>query len=176
MEQNTSVRFTSSLMNLLTFFDTSGKGRFIYLSSDEVYGGDWPEDIREEEMVKPETIKGAALAQGENICSYMGDLSKKDIVTLRLQHLYGMPESAGDCNETITWFCLETLRGKILRAAERSDTRTERYAKEFKTGEPVILRSAPGVRRVLSNERFVEEFRAVFFGSTKKMSTKSREK
>lgn len=249
MEQNTSVRFTSSLMNLLTFFDTSGKGRFIYLSSDEVYGGDWPEDIREEETVKPETIKGAALAQGENICSYMGDLSKKDIVTLRLQHLYGMPESAGDCNETITWFCLETLRGKILRAdagnrfallyesdaveflyevavceyhrssiynisssvetneaelaeivfsamkgrelmpvddgwgddvdweendgweevaAERSDPRTGRYAKDFKAGEPVILRSAPGVRRVLSNERFVEEFRAVFFGSTKK--------
>ena len=115
-EQRMSVRFMTCLANLLMSFDISGKGRFLYLSSEEVYGGDWPEDITEDEKVRPETSKGMALAQGENLCGFFEELSGKDIITLRLQHLYGIPEKRTDCNETLTWLCLEALRGNALRA------------------------------------------------------------
>ena len=74
--EKASVQFVSALTNLLTSFDLSGRGRFLYLSSEEVYGDDHPEDIREEEPVKPETAKGRALAQGENFCNFFSKLSE----------------------------------------------------------------------------------------------------
>lgn len=118
-DQNTVSRFLSALMNLVVSFESAQKGgRFLYLSSEEVYGGDRPEDITEDMEAWPETVKGMALAQGENDCSYYGKLSGRDIVTLRLQHLYGIPQKKTQCNETLTWFCLEALRGNKLRADE----------------------------------------------------------
>ncbi len=113
-----SVRYTTALTNLLMAFASTGKGRFLCLSSEEVYGGNYPEDITEETPVKPESVKGLALAQGEALCTSFAQLSGKDIVTLRLQHLYGVPEKRAQCSEALTWFCLEALRGSELRADE----------------------------------------------------------
>lgn len=213
--EKASVQFVSALTNLLTSFDLSGRGRFLYLSSEEVYGDDHPEDIREEEPVKPETAKGRALAQGENFCNFFSKLSGRDIVTLRLQHLYCVPKKRTDCNETLTWYCLETLRGNMLhadgnrkfallyeldavefiyRAASCSyhahslynlsssvETSEAELARQvytaMRTGPggaagppaaPDVYRGEPGVRCVLSNERFMEEFSVAFFGYTQK--------
>lgn len=117
-ERKTAVPFMAGLTNLLTSFDISGKGRFIFLSSEEVYGGDYAEDIKEEEQVRPETDKGRVLAQGENLCAFLGKQSGRDIVTLRLQHLYEIPAKRSDCNETLTWLCLEALQGNTLHVDE----------------------------------------------------------
>lgn len=212
-EQKMSVQFMTGLTNLLMSFDISGKGRFLYLSSEEVYGGDWPEDITEEEEVKPETTKGMALAQGENLCDFFEKLTGRDIITLRLQHIYGIPERRTDCNETLTWFCLESLRGNVLRADEGRgiallfesdavefvyetavckyhDHRVYNLSSSVETNEaelawqilsamwaedeanretkPIVYRSTPKTRCVLSNKRFAEEFGGVFFGNTEK--------
>lgn len=117
--EKTSVRYITALTNLLLSYGSAGKGRFLCLSSEEVYGGDYAEDIPEDTPVKPESVKGMALAQGEALCAAFGQLSSRDIVTLRIQHLYGIPEKRTQCSETLTWFCLETLRGGELRADEK---------------------------------------------------------
>lgn len=114
--QKTAVYFSSGLINMLMSFDASGGGRFIYLSSEEVYDGDYRQDISEEEEVKPGTVKGTALAQGESLCGYFAKTAEKDVVVLRLQQLYGIPRKRTDCNEILTWFCLEALRGNELQA------------------------------------------------------------
>lgn len=117
-EQKTLTQFTTGLMNSLLSFDVSGKGRFIFLSSEEIYGGDYHNNITEEEEAKPGTAKGMALAQGENLCASFSRMMGKDIIVLRIQHLYGVPERRMDCNESLTWSCLEALRGNDLLANE----------------------------------------------------------
>lgn len=117
-EQRTIIQFTTGLMNFLHSFDVSGKGRFIFLSSEEIYAGDYPHDITEEEGAKPETAKGMALAQGENLCTSFSNMMGKDVIVLRMQHIYGIPARRMDCNEGITWSCLEALRGNDLHANE----------------------------------------------------------
>ena len=117
-QRNISSHFMRGLINLLMAFRSVGKGRFIYLSSEEVYGGDYPRDITEEEEAKPETEKGAALAQGEKLCESFGKMMNRDIVVLRLQHLFGIPQRRSDCNESVTWLCLEALRGNGLSGDE----------------------------------------------------------
>ena len=44
-----SVRFIAGLMNILVAYSMINKGKFIFLSSEELYQGNFEQDIREEE-------------------------------------------------------------------------------------------------------------------------------
>ena len=112
--EKASVRFTTALTNLLMSFGSTGKGRFLFLSSEEVYGSGSDADLTEEDSPKPTSVKGIALAQGEMLCNSFSAFSEKDVVVLRLQNLYGIPEKRSQCSETLTWLCLEALRGNEL--------------------------------------------------------------
>ena len=46
-EESEAVRYSACVMNILMAYAMKNKGRFIYPSSDEVYQGDFPEDISE---------------------------------------------------------------------------------------------------------------------------------
>ena len=116
--KNMPSRFMAGMINLLMAFHSLGKGRFIYLSSEEVYGGDYPQDISEREEVRPETLRGVTLAQGEKLCESFGKMLGRDIVVLRCQHLYGIPAKRADCGESVAWLCLEALRGNPLSGDE----------------------------------------------------------
>lgn len=116
--EKASVRFTTALTNLLMSFGSTGKGRFLFLSSEEVYGNGSDVNLTEEAPPEPKSVKGMALAQGETLCNSFGGFSGKDVVTLRLQNLYGIPEKRSQCSETLTWLCLEALRGNELRVDE----------------------------------------------------------
>ena len=116
--EKASVRFTTALSNLLMSFGNTGKGRFLFLSSEEVYGRGSDKNLTEEDSPKPTSVKGIALAQSEALCNSFGAFSGKDVITLRLQNLYGIPEKRSQCNETLTWLCLEALRGNELRVDE----------------------------------------------------------
>ena len=109
-------------MNVLSAFVGCSKGRFIYLSSEEVFQQEFADAISEDETPAAVTAKGQALAVGEGICKYYRDMGK-DVVTLRLDHMYGMPESALEAKNMIGRMCVEALEtreilvGKGQRAA-----------------------------------------------------------
>lgn len=115
-ERRDAVKFASSLMNLLSAFSMGNYGRFIYLSSQEVFAGDYPEDITEDEPITADTFRGMAFAQGEELCKSYQECRKLDIVTLRLDNLYAMParkkEVAGICPR----MCLSALLDQRIDA------------------------------------------------------------
>ena len=92
--------FSAGLMNVLSAFVGCSTGRFIYLSSEEVFQQEFADAISEDETPAAVTAKGQALAVGEGICKYYRDMGK-DVVTLRLDHMYGMPESALEAKTNI---------------------------------------------------------------------------
>ena len=114
--------FSAGLMNVLSAFVGCSTGRFIYLSSEEVFQQEFTDAISEDETPAAVTAKGQALAVGEGICKYYRDMGK-DVVTLRLDHMYGMPESALEAKNMIGRMCVEALEtreilvGKWQRAA-----------------------------------------------------------
>lgn len=56
--QAEALRYTTSMVNLLSAFSmSSGNGRFIYLSSQEVYDGSYANDIPETTAVSPRGFK-----------------------------------------------------------------------------------------------------------------------
>lgn len=109
-----SVRFYAGLSNLLMSYSQRGKGRFIYLSSDEVFDSGAENKLTEEAPTSPGGFHAVALAQGEDMCQGYRKNKNLDIITLRLDHLYGVPEDRKDVRSVCEKMCLEALEAKQI--------------------------------------------------------------
>lgn len=113
-----AVRFSNSLMNILMAYSQYTEGRFLYLSTQEVYGGSYPENIGESEPVSPEGIPGMVWSQGEELCENYRKNCGRDIIVLRLDHVYGIPENRRDARDILSRMCLEALENKRITVQE----------------------------------------------------------
>lgn len=111
-----SVRYISSLMNLLTAYASVRQGRFVYLSSEEVYRGNFEENITEDIPACGEGIRGMALVQAEYLCNNFREIQELDIVVLRLDHLYGIPNDRSQLDGLCGSMCVRALEQGYLLA------------------------------------------------------------
>ncbi len=108
-EDNESVRYAGDLANIMMAYAMKGQGRFIYLSSDDVFGGNYAEDIMEDMQVSPIGFRNITLAQAEAVCdSYRKDCNL-DVVTLRADHIYGIPRVRREATDICSKMCLEAM-------------------------------------------------------------------
>lgn len=117
-ESAASVKFCASLMNLLMAYAMQDHGRFVYLSSDMVFGEHSLDDVSETAETTPSGIRSMALAQGEEMCDSYRRTRGLDIITLRLDHLYSIPKSRKDVTEICTNMCLQALEKKEITVQE----------------------------------------------------------
>lgn len=115
-----SVRYIASLINILSAYSMIGKGRFVYLSSQEVYSDNYVHNIPEEEAVTPKGYKALAVSQGEEICGNYLKMQELDILTLRLDHVYGVPGKGQAQTDPCFQMCLEGFRTGKISANERN--------------------------------------------------------
>lgn len=115
-DRRDSVKYISGLTNLLSAFSTGNYGRFVYLSSQEVFSGDYPENITEEEPVSAAGFRGMAIAQGEELCKSYQESRQKDIVTLRVDRLYSMPKTRREVDGICANMCLSALTDRTITA------------------------------------------------------------
>ena len=115
------VSYMAGLMNILSAFSMMKKGRFLYFSSQEVYGTSHIDNIPEEEPVSPKGFRAMALAQGEDTCANYRRTQGTDTVVLRFDHLYWVPEKGMSEDNPCFKMCLEALRtGKISANGRRA--------------------------------------------------------
>lgn len=119
-EEKDAAVYVNGLTNLLMAYARKQRGKFLYLSSEEVYSGHYPEDIGEQEVLTPEeeNHRSMALALGEKLCESYREYRGKDIVTLRLGHLYSIPKKRKECKNICARFCLEALQNKTVTIVE----------------------------------------------------------
>ncbi len=109
-----TVRYSSGLINTLIAYSLLKRGRYIYLSSEEVFYSFYSEDIVEDEKTTSITYKAMAIAQGETICLNYRQTMGLDILVLRLDHLTHIPSNKTEVKEICSRMCMEALRdGKI---------------------------------------------------------------
>lgn len=115
-EERETVRFTSDLMNVLVAYSTIRMGKFIFLSSHEVYEGYHENALTED--IPPETTgyRGTTLIQAEEICNNYRKNWKLDLLILRLDHLFCIPESAPEIHSVCARMCLERMRDGCISA------------------------------------------------------------
>ena len=92
-----SRSYISGLLNILqTTYNSRKNTKFIYLSSEEVFAGN--EDGLYDESVEPVVYdsRGKAIRQGELAALSFKESFGADVKVLRIDHLYGIPESWED--------------------------------------------------------------------------------
>lgn len=109
-----AVRYQAGLVNMLIAFSGLNKGKFIYLSSEEVYSGNYDDNIPESEPVTPESTKALAIAQGEQTCiSYKNNIGI-DVIVVRIEHLFNTPNNRNEVRDICSRMCLQAaLMGEI---------------------------------------------------------------
>ncbi len=113
------VRYTTGFMNILSAYSVLKKGRFVYFSSQEVFGNPHGEAVSEEEPLSPQGFKAMALAQGEEICSNYRKAQGLDIMVLRFDHVYGIPGKNQREDNPCFRMCLEALKTGSISANGR---------------------------------------------------------
>ena len=115
-EERETVRFVSHLVNILVAYSSVKKGKLIFLSSDEVYSGNYVADIEETEKPSGFGMRADSLAQAEEICENFRVNRNLDIIVLRLDHLYCIPRDRKDINNICSRMCLEFLSDGYIKA------------------------------------------------------------
>ena len=105
-----AVRYTSSLINMLSACSVVKNSRFLYLSSQEVYSGNYKKNVEEQETVSPDSYKAMAIAQGEEICDSYRKMRGTDAVILRADGIYGIPQKGREEDDPCFQMCLEALK------------------------------------------------------------------
>lgn len=108
-EEREVARFSSSLVNILMAYSMNNNGRFVYLSSSEVYGIHYDADIYEEETTTPSTLSGMVIAQGEELCESFRVNMGLDVMTLRVDNLYSIPRERKEVTNICARMCLEVM-------------------------------------------------------------------
>lgn len=103
------IGYISALYNLLHACGKCDGLKFFYLSSHEVFS-DTPESIPEDARPAPETDKGVALAQGEELCINHARMTGMRAVVVRLDHLECAPTSATDYIGRMAALCVSAAQ------------------------------------------------------------------
>ncbi|MCQ2539847.1 MAG: NAD(P)-dependent oxidoreductase [Acetatifactor sp.] len=117
-EESDAVKFSAGMMNIMMGYLMSNSGKFILLSSEQVYEDSYDEDITEEVIPKPRGLKSIVLTQAEEMCENHRKNLGRDIVVLRLDQVYGIPDSMADVTDYCTRMCLEALDKNIITIRE----------------------------------------------------------
>lgn len=112
--QRCATQYTAGVFNVLKAHAAMGIGRFIYLSSEEVFQEEYEKEIASDTPCTVYTEKAQAILAGEQLCRSYRQLGK-DVVVLRLDHLYGVPKTAAETKNICAQMVLEALEtGEIL--------------------------------------------------------------
>jgi UDP-glucose 4-epimerase len=134
-EENHAVNATASL-DLLTLSREAGTGRFVYVSSSEVYGTAQTAPMDENHATFPHTVYGASKLAGECLARAFHDSYAMDTVVVRPFNAYG-PRShhEGDSGEVIPKFMLRCMTGEpMVVFGDGAQTRDFTYVDDTAAG------------------------------------------
>lgn len=121
MARQESVRYSTALTNFLSAYSMTGKGRFVYISSHEVYNSVHGANVKEGTLTEPKGLKALAIAHGEELCNSYRLTQGMDTLILRFDHIYGIPKKGEHLDDPCFRMCLEALRtGKISANSRNS--------------------------------------------------------
>ncbi len=120
MARKESVRYSTALTNILSAYAVAGKGRFVYLSSHEVYSSVHGTDITEDMPEETQGFKALAIAHGEELCETYRTTHGMDTLVLRFDHVYGVPRKGEKQEDPCFRMCLEALKTNRISANSRN--------------------------------------------------------
>ena len=105
-----AILFNGGLQNVLMAWSAVEHGRLVYLYTVEVYSGFYKNPVAEEVEASAKGVRALMLYQGEESCRYYSNQLSKDVMILRLDHLYDVPENRNEAlAQIISHKCLDAF-------------------------------------------------------------------
>lgn len=150
-----AVRYSAALLNILTAYSMIGSGRFVYFSSQEVFSGNYAQNLPESGKESPIGFRGMAIAQGEEICANYHKKQGLEVRILRFDHVYWIPKRGQPEADPCCTMCLEALKSGRISASDR-DVFSMLFVKDaVELAHKAII--APEVRQPLYHISSMEE-------------------
>lgn len=109
-----AVKYSAGLLNILMGYALVKCGRFVYLSSQEVFGRSQPNDITETMETYATDFRSMVILQGEEVCSNYNKMDELDIVVIRLDNLCAVPAVVSEARDVCSRMCINALKkGRI---------------------------------------------------------------
>lgn len=118
--QQESVRYMAGLTNILSAYSLVGSGRFVYLSSQEVYGDAYVYNVSETEAISPKGSRALAIAQGESLCGNYRNAQGLDTLILRFDGIYSVPKRGKRQDDICFKMCMEAVKYGRISANSRN--------------------------------------------------------
>lgn len=113
-EHQEAVRYNASLTNILMSYSVVGTGRFVYLSSAEMYRGNYADAITEDTAVRNPDYYQTVMKKAEDFCLFYRQSRGLDVVTLRLDRVWSVPQHSGEVRDLCAKMCLQAMKyGRI---------------------------------------------------------------
>lgn len=112
--------YSSGLTMLLSVFHSQNKGRFIYLSSFEVFGGTHTEAVVEETRPNGKSVRAVSLISSENIVRSYAEAGD-DAVILRVDNLCHVPNDTSDLQDRISQLCYRAMKDTEVESYPNRD-------------------------------------------------------
>ena len=103
--EDVQVAYTAALGNMLAAYSRLGRGRFVYLSSEEVYRANMTQASQENAAV----IKARSVRQGETTCANYRIATGMDIIVARAENICFVPKNAQEVRDVCARACVEML-------------------------------------------------------------------
>ncbi len=112
---DTALSYTADLSNILIAVSLQGVRHFVYISSEIVFEDEYIVDIKENMPVSPNSYKGMAIAQGEDLALHYGQSAQMEVTVVRLSQMYGIPKDRSGCCDIFSRMCVEAIVNVRLR-------------------------------------------------------------
>lgn len=115
MSRHDLIYCSTSVMNLLSAWSVIHSGRFIYISSQDVYVPDYGHSVRELDSTDGQTFRSLAISYGEELCKNYHVIQNLDICVIRFDHVYGVPNKGEILSDPCFTMCRDALLYNKIR-------------------------------------------------------------
>lgn len=116
--QQESVRYNACLTNILMSYSLIGSGRFLYLSSADIYQGNYEDLITEETPVANPDFYQTVMRKAEDFCQFYRESRGLDVATLRLDRLWTVPNRSAEARGLCAQMCLDAIKNNQITFRE----------------------------------------------------------
>ncbi len=114
-ENEKYLSYVSDLSNVARYAKKAKVSRFIYLSSDSVFVEDAGLNLTEAIEPNAEEEDGTGFGMGEAISMGMSHFSNMQMISLRIDELYCVPQKSRECKDLVTKLCLQAVTENKMR-------------------------------------------------------------
>ncbi|MBR5222264.1 MAG: NAD(P)-dependent oxidoreductase, partial [Clostridia bacterium] len=108
--QQESVRYDAALTNILMSYSMVASGRFLYLSSADMYDGYYADRITEDTPIEKPDYYHTIMKKAEDFCVFYRQCRELDIAVLRLDRLWSLPRSTSEVRDICAQMCLQAMK------------------------------------------------------------------